>query len=364
METKNKTIAVGMSGGVDSTVAASILKEEGYNVIGLTMKIWDGPAASKPCDKHACYGPDEAFDIEDTKKAADELGIKLHVIDLSKEYKKIVLDKFKSEYMAGRTPNPCVICNPKMKFGLLVDVARASNIEFDIFATGHYSRIKYDKGLNRYLLKRAKQIEKDQSYFLYSLKQNQLERTILPLGNLSKSEVRNYAKERNLRIAEKPESQDFVSDGTYSELFDDAQHKPGSIINTNGDVLGKHKGIINYTIGQRKGLGISSPKPLHVLKINATNNTIIVGDKDELYSSEFIVSNLNLISIDKISEPLRALVKIRQNNKESVATIYPNDELSVRVKYDEARLSITPGQAAVFYDNDIVIGGGTIDKIL
>ena len=361
---KSKTVAVGMSGGVDSTIAAALLLEQGNKVVGLTMKIWDGPPAKEDSGCHACYGSDEVFDIEDAKKTADQLGIKLHIIDLAKEYKKVVLDYFKREYLSGKTPNPCVVCNPKMKFGLLVEVARKTGIEFDYFATGHYARVEYNKQNDRYLLKKASHVEKDQSYFIYSLTQKQLSQTIFPLGDLTKEDVRNKAKSMNLHIAERPESQDFISDGDYSILFDDKNIKPGPIVDVSGNILGQHKGIINYTIGQRKGLGISAPNPLHVLRIDVKNNALIVGEKSNLYSKSLIANKLNWIAFDRLDSEIKVSAKIRQKHKESIATINPKTSNSVNVKFDEEQLSITPGQAIVFYDGDTVVGGGTIDERL
>jgi len=354
-----KKVLVGLSGGVDSSVAALLLKEKGYEVEGVFMKIWDGEETG--CGKPACYGPEEK-DMEDVKKVAEILKIPLHIIDLRKEYKEIVLDYFKKEYLEGKTPNPCIICNRFLKFEILLEKSYSSGIEFEFFGTGHYAIVEYDKNRKRYVLKKGMDKNKDQSYFLYLLTQKQLSRVIFPLGKHTKEEVREIARKYNFPVSEKEESQDFIS-GDRFFLFENGT-KEGEIVDKNGNVIGKHKGIIYYTIGQRRGLGIAKGKPLYVIGIDAKKNRIIVGEENELFKKEFVVKNVNLISIEKIENCIEAEVKIRYKHTPSPATIYPYGENSLKVVFASPQRAITPGQSAVFYKGDIVIGGGIIEKVI
>jgi tRNA-specific 2-thiouridylase len=356
---KDKVI-VGMSGGVDSSVAAALLKEEGYEVIGVTMKIWDGGTISKESAHHACYGPGEEEDIKDAQKVAEILGIPFHIVDLKQEYKTDVLDYFFNEYLSGRTPNPCVVCNRKVKFNALVERARANGIKFDYFATGHYAQLGYSKKWNRYLLKKAKDLNKDQSYFLYSLSQGQLGHTLFPLGDYTKEEVRKIARDSGLGINNKPESQDFIT-GDYSFLFNKVT-RSGPILNKQGKVLGRHKGIPFYTIGQRKGLGISNGERLYVTAIDPERNAIVVGTKEDLLGDKLIASNLNWIDIKKFEKSIKVKAKIRYRHKEAEVEVIPLDKEKIYVKFREPQMAITPGQAIVFYDGDIVVGGGVIER--
>ena len=352
-------ILVGLSGGVDSSVAALLLKQQGHEVIGATMSIWgkDGMAL-KSGHKNACYGPDEKEDIEQAQKIAKQLGIPYYVLDCVEQYEKIVLENFKSEYIKGRTPNPCVWCNARVKFGVLPEMAKLSGIEFDKFATGHYARVEEKNG--RYLLKRGIAPHKDQSYFLYRLKQDQLKNILLPLGSYTKEEIRKIAKENNLEVAEKPDSQDFY-DGDYNELLG-IEEKEGNIVNLEGKVLGKHKGIWNYTIGQRKGVGISSTEPLYVLELRKESNEVVIGPADKTFKSQLTAVNLNWIGIENLSNDIKASAKIRSTQQPVPVTIYPSEDGSVKVIFDEMQKSIAIGQSVVFYDDDIVLGGGIIDK--
>jgi len=354
-----KKVLVAMSGGVDSSVAAAFLKEEGYAVIGVTMKIWDGEAFRGEIRRHGCYGPGAERDIEDARRVAEILGIPFHVLDLKREYKSQVLDYLCHEYLLGRTPNPCIRCNRWVKFDALGKRARDSGIEFDYIATGHYARVEYDERRRRYLLKKAKDLRKDQSYFLFSLSQEQLGRALFPVGNYTKEEVRKIASNFELGVNYKSESQDFLA-GDYSFLAK-AVVQPGPILDRQGNVLGQHQGIPFYTIGQRRRLGISAKEPLYVTDIDPEKNAIIVGNKGELYRDELIASELNWI-VEKPTRPIKSRVRIRYLHKEAEATIVPLDENRVHIKFQEPQMAISPGQAVVFYDDEVVMGGGTIES--
>jgi tRNA-specific 2-thiouridylase len=352
-------ILVGLSGGVDSSVAALILKQQGHEVIGATMSIWgkDGMAA-KSGHKNACYGPDEKEDIEQARAIAEQIGIPYFVFDCVEQYEKIVLENFKSEYLQGRTPNPCVWCNALVKFGVLPHMAKLNGIDFDKFATGHYARI--EKSDDRYLLKRGIAPRKDQSYFLYRLKQEQLSQIILPLGGYTKEEIRQIAKDNGLNVAEKPDSQDFY-DGDYNELLG-IEEKEGNFVDTNGKILGTHKGFWNYTIGQRKGIGISSTGPLYVLELRKATNEVVIGPADKTFKKSLKAINLNWIATDTLKDTIKAQAKIRSTQQPVPVTVIP-EENSVRVVFDELQKSIAIGQSVVLYDNDIVLGGGVIDEV-
>ena len=353
-------VAVAMSGGVDSSVAAALLKEKGYEVIGVTMKVWDGETLPANGTRHACYGPGEEEDLEDARKVAQVLGIPLNIFDLRQEYKIEVLDYFCHEYLSGRTPNPCIRCNRRVKFDALLEKARDTGIEFDYFATGHYARVEHDESRSRYLLKKAKDMAKDQSYFLFALSQEQLSNSLFPLGNHTKEEVRKMARDLELGIDDKLESQDFFA-GDYSSLLGKVA-RPGPILNKEGEILGEHRGIPFYTIGQRKGLAISSKEPLYVTAIDQEKNVIVVGPKEEVYGDELVAMELNWIAIQELSRPVDVKAKIRYLHKEAEAMVIPLDEDKVHVKFKEPQMAITPGQAVVFYDDDIVIGGGAIER--
>lgn len=352
-------VVVAMSGGVDSSVAAVILQKQGYNITGITMKIWSGEGSPVAGAHHGCYGPGEDEDIEDARNVARDLGIDFHVIDLRQEYKTTVLDFVCEEYLSGRTPNPCVRCNRRIKFGALMQKIRDCGVAFDYFATGHYANAGYDSATNRYLLKRAKDLAKDQSYFLYSLSQEQLGCSLFPLGSHTKKEVREMASDFGLKVAEKLESQDFVPGG-YVSLIEASQ--PGPILDKQGNILGEHRGISFYTIGQRRGLGISTTEPLYVTAIDRDRNAVIVGSKEELYGDELIASDLNWIAIEELKQPASVMAKIRYSHKEVAATIMPSSNDKVSVKFNEPQMAITPGQAIVFYRGDTVLGGGTIER--
>lgn len=352
-------ILVGLSGGVDSSVAALILNQQGHEVVGATMSIWgkDGMAA-KSGHKNACYGPDEKEDIEEARKIAAQIDIPYYVFNCVEQYEQIVLDNFKSEYIQGRTPNPCVWCNALVKFGVLPLIAKENGIEFDKFATGHYARVEEKDG--RFLLKRGIAPHKDQSYFLYRLKQEQLKNIILPLGNYTKDQIRKIAKDNGLEVAEKPDSQDFY-DGDYNELLG-VKEKDGNIVDLDGKVLGHHKGIWNYTIGQRKGIGVSATEPLYVLELRKDTNEVVIGPADKTFKKELTAVNLNWIAFDKLENERKVYAKIRSTQQPTPVTITPNGD-DVDVVFDELQKSIAIGQSVVFYDEDVVLGGGVIDKV-
>lgn len=357
-------ILVGLSGGVDSSVAALLLKEQGHEVIGATMSIWNNRKdlkfdKTKSCTHGACYGPDEQEDIDSARSIAEQIGIPYHVFKCADEYEKIVLDNFKDEYLSGRTPNPCIRCNALIKFGVLPFLAKQSGLEFDKFATGHYVRIEEKNG--RFLLKRANNSNKDQSYFLYKLKQEQLKNIVFPLGEYTKDEIRQIAQKAGLDVADKPDSQDFY-EGDYNELLG-VKSKKGNIVTTDGKILGEHDGIWNYTIGQRKGLCISAPEPLYVLELRKDTNEVVVGYKDKTFKKSLTAIDLNWIYIDKLTEPMKVTAKIRSTQTPVDAEIIPVDDDCVKVVFDDYQKSIAIGQSVVFYSGDYVVGGGIIDSV-
>lgn len=352
-----------MSGGVDSSITALLLKQQGFHPIGVTMQIWDGEVPMPPSTRSGCFGPGEEEDIESARRIASQLNIPLHVIPLAEEYRRYVLDYFRDEYRRGRTPNPCIMCNRHVKFGFLVDRARQSGIEFDLFATGHYARVELNPSTGRHVLKRGVDPSKDQSYFLSLLTQSQLSRMKLPLGGMTKDAVREHAVAAGWRsLASKPESQDFIECDDYSVLFDASDSMPGEIVDADGRVLGNHRGLVHYTVGQRKGLGITgSPLPLYVVKLDTRNNRLVVGPRETLLCSSCRVTNCNWIALESAPDNLSATVKIRSQHSASPATIRKEDDTSVMVDFAEPQLSITPGQIAAFYNGDDVLGAGVIE---
>lgn len=357
-----KVIAVGMSGGVDSTMAAYILKNKGYEVIGITMRIWAGENEGQAALRSGCYGPGEVYDTRVAQNACERLGIPHYIVDLSQEYRSKVLDNFSQEYLGGRTPNPCVLCNPLIKFGALLEKAAGLGINFDYFATGHYARIEYDKTIDRYLLKKADDLIKDQSYFLYRLNQGQLKRSLFPLGEYKKEQIKQLAQQAGFAdIADKPESQDFIDGGVYESLFSDSERKQGEIVDLDGKVLGFHDGIINFTIGQRKGISIGGSKdPLYVLRIDAQKNQVVVGPKERLAIDMLTAIYMNWIAFDRLENHLEVSARLRSHQKEISCVISPNSENSVDVSFSFPQYSATPGQSIVFYQNNVVLGGGII----
>ena len=351
-----------MSGGIDSTITAYLLREEGYDVTGLTMKIWDGSIACESV-RSGCYGPGEASDIDAAKRAAARLGIDHFVIDASREYKESVLEYFSTEYTQGRTPNPCVVCNARIKFGSLIEKARSGGIPFDLFATGHYARIRRDEASGRYILMRGIDGSKDQSYFLHRLSQEQLSGVLFPLGGYSKQDVRALARRAGFdEYLEKKESQDFLEFTDYTSLLKEAP-RPGNIVDGAGNIIGAHRGIAFYTVGQRRSLGLAGMKePYYVLRIDAAGNEIIAGPKAELMNDGLRAENMNWITPfhDRPDEPVTA--KIRSMAAPAPCSVIPGDDGSAMVHFDEPQESITPGQSVVLYAGDIVLGGGTITE--
>jgi tRNA-specific 2-thiouridylase len=362
MSHKKTKVLVGLSGGVDSSIAAALLHDRGFDVVGIRMKTFDPAMPLTESVRHACYGPGEEEDIKAAAAACDRLGIPFHVIDLKQEFRDHVLGYFRREYLAGRTPNPCIICNQRIKFGFLLDKAKKAGVEFDFFATGHYAQIAKAKG--RYLLKRAASLSKDQTYFLYTLTPEQLSHTLLPVGEYTKKQVRAIARSLGLKTAYRRESQDFISGPDYSPFFNEGEIREGDIVDEEGNILGRHKGIVYYTVGQRRGLGIASPRPLYVLRIDAAENRIVVTEKENLFSKGLIAFNLNLIAVDRLEKPHEVKAKIRLQHKEVDAVLSPLEDDKAQILFHEPQLAVTPGQSAVFYLDDIVFGGGIIEQAL
>ena len=370
---KKQRVVCGMSGGVDSSATAALLLEQGFDVVGVTLKLWPQDCVNRAEDK--CCGPQA---VTDARSVSHSLGIPYYLVDESADFQKHVIQYFADEYKAGRTPNPCVMCNQNLKFGRLID--RAEQLGADFIATGHFARIERPltpslspsdgervakPGEGRYLLKRGKDLRKDQSYFLFSLRQDQLARTLFPLGDKTKSDTREVARHCNLKTADKEESMEicFVPDKDYGGFLQSAglatKHR-GEIVDLHGHVLGHHDGIEFYTIGQRKGLGITTSKPVYVVALDAETNRVMVGDDSALDRDEFIADRCNWHPFEKLTAPLEVMAKIRYNHPGCAATISPDGENRVKVKLHTPQRAITPGQAAVFYQDDLVVGGGWI----
>jgi tRNA-specific 2-thiouridylase len=354
-----------MSGGVDSSVAAALLQEAGHEVIGVTMELYSLPPEYCREPGHvSCCGRESAFQAQEVAK---RLGIEFYLIDVRKEFERDVVQDFCRSYAEGRTPNPCIRCNEFIKFRALGE--RADRLGASGIATGHYARVIRDPNSGRYWLKKGRDLLKDQSYFLYGLTQAQLTRARFPLGGMTKTQVRRQALSRGLPVAERPESQEicFIPDNDYSgflsrrapELF-----RPGPIVDTEGTVLGTHSGIIHFTIGQRRGIGLSAPHPLYVLEIRAQDQAIVVGRNQELDKTTILAGDLNWIAFDPPVRPLKASARIRYKHREASATVVPVPGAKVTVEFERPQRAVTPGQSVVFYDEDVVLGGGIIEAAL
>ena len=353
-------ILVAMSGGVDSSVTAAMMVDAGYDVTGITMRLGAPDTIEVEPERPNCCSLEG---IEDARRVATQLGIPFYGVNYEDIFREQIIDYFVAEYLVGRTPSPCMVCNRELKFGKLLDLAKT--LECDAIATGHYARIEQHPETGRFLLRKSLDVSKDQSYFLAGLTQEQLRYAMMPLGEYTKTEVRDLARKYQLRTAEKVESQElcFVADTNYRRFLQDRipeKIESGDIIDKDGKVLGKHQGVPFYTIGQRRGLGIAVGKPLYVTQLNASENTVVVGEPDDLLEDTMHVERINLISIEKLTEPIRALVKIRSRDDGGLATISPISDTEAIVQFDEPRRAITPGQATVFYDGEYVIGGGWI----
>lgn len=352
-------VVVGMSGGVDSSVAAYLLKEQGYEVIGVTMQIWQDEDLAVQQENGGCCGLSA---VDDARRVAADLGIPYYVMNFKQEFKEHVIDYFIEEYIQGRTPNPCIACNRYVKWESLL--ARSLAIGADYIATGHYARV-VELPNGRFTLRRSATLEKDQTYALYNLTQEQLRRTLMPVGEYAKDEVRRIAEEIGLQVASKPDSQDicFVPDGDYASYIEEnvrVRIPEGNFVTSDGTVLGRHKGITHYTVGQRKGLGLALGYPAFVLEIRPETNEVVIGTKEESMTFVLRADRLNFMSVEDLTEPLRVFTKIRYNHKGAWCTIEKTGTDEVTCTFEEPQRAVTPGQAVVFYDGEYVLGGGTI----
>ncbi len=360
------TVAVAMSGGVDSSVAAAVLKERGYNVVGLTMHVWDYESVGGNIFNESSCCSVEA--MCDARFVCHNLRIPHYVIDVREEFELYVIANFENEYLQGRTPNPCILCNSKIKWDVLLK--KAIQLGCDYFATGHYARMEFNEGSGRHILLRGVDRSKDQAYALWGLSQEQLKRTIFPLGNLSKTEVRKMANNLDLKTKNKQESQEicFVPDNNYSRFLRErypefvSNIQEGEILDKQGNVLGYHRGYPFYTIGQRKGLGVAVGKPMYVIQIDAKSNKIIIGDKEDLNDQGLMANHVNWIAIETLDSPLEVETQIRYNDPGRKGTIYPVENGYVKVIFDNYHQAVTPGQSVVFFKDDIIVGGGVIEK--
>jgi tRNA-uridine 2-sulfurtransferase len=365
-----KTIAVAMSGGVDSSTVAAMLRADGHNVVGLTMQLWNqrrlaGKEGMPEAVQGRCCSLD---DVYDARAVAQFIGIPYYVVNHEERFEREVVRPFVQDYLSGRTPIPCSLCNNHLKFDQLLVVAR--QIGAELLATGHYARVTFDAGTGRWLLRRPVDLAKDQTYFLFGLTQEQLSRTLFPLGELTKPQVRELARKQGLALAEKPDSQEicFVPGGDYKRFLDAYLEEQGEalpdtsgeLVTTTGEVVGEHSGIHNFTVGQRKGLGVATGSPLYVIQIKGDSGQVVVGPSEELYTKTLRARRCNLISLSDVSGRMRVTVKIRHRHEGAPASLERGNEEEMLVTFDEPQRAVTPGQAAVFYEGDLVVGGGWI----
>ena len=354
-------VVVAMSGGVDSSVAAALLVEQGHDVIGVTLNVWPERKGAEPADRvDACCS---LAAVEDARRVADHLAIPHYTLNFRDIFAGTVIANFCSEYVRGRTPNPCIRCNAHIKFGALLAKARGLGARY--IATGHHARTRYDSRRGRHILQKGVDRDKDQSYVLYVMTQDQLAHTLMPVGHITKSEVRQMAAERGLPVARKPESQEicFVPEGDYGAFLQDYvpnAARPGPILDKSGNLLGHHKGIAFYTVGQRRGLGLAGREPHYVIAIDPSRNALIVGSERDLYSSDLEADDLNFISIPELKQPMKVAAKIRYRSQEAEAVASPLSGGKMAVHFHRPQRAITPGQAVVLYEGDVVVGGGTI----
>ena len=368
--TNKQTIAVAMSGGVDSSTVAAMLRAEGHEVVGLTMQLWNerrlaGHEGMPEAVQGRCCSLD---DVYDARRVAQTIGIPYYVVNHEERFEREVVRPFVQDYLSGRTPIPCSLCNNHLKFDQLLVVAR--QIGAETLATGHYARVEFDEQRERWLLRRPADLAKDQTYFLFGLTQEQLSRTIFPLGGMTKPEVRELARKHGLALAEKPDSQEicFVPGGDYKRFLDAYLEEQGEalpdtsgeLVTADGEVIGQHGGIHNFTVGQRKGLGVATGSPLYVIQIKGDSGQVVVGKNEDLYAKTLCTKRVNLIAVDELREPMRVTVKIRHRHEGAPAVLERSGEDELLVTFDQAQRAVTPGQAAVFYDGDVVIGGGWI----